>query len=247
VSTGADADYLHDALAAAEQRHFWFVSRAALLGWAMRRYFPNAHSILEVGCGTGGVTGAIRRAFPDATIVAGDADPGGLGHARRQAPHVQFLRMDAVHLPFDARFDVGGAFDVIEHLDDDGEALAALRSAVKPGGGVLITVPQHPSLWSAVDDFSRHRRRYTRAELRSKLEKAGLEIIRMTSFMTLVLPLMLLSRRTPGRFDPERELKIPEAANACLRMLLTVERGLIALGASLPLGGSLLAIARRPA
>src|SRR5437762_1861517 len=97
-------------------KHFWFVSRAALLSWAMRRHFPDSCSVLEVGCGTGSVTAAIRTAFPQATIVAGDADPSGLGHARRQVPSARFLRMDAIHLPFDVRFDLAGAFDVIEHL-----------------------------------------------------------------------------------------------------------------------------------
>jgi SAM-dependent methyltransferase len=247
VGAPGDADYLHEALAAAERRHFWFVSRAALLSWAMRRYFPNAQSILEVGCGTGGVTGAIRRAFPDATIVAGDADPGGLDYARRNVAGVRFLEMDVSHLPFDAEFDVAGAFDVIEHLDDDRSALAAMRVAVRPGGGVLITVPQHPWLWSAVDDFSHHRRRYTRAELREKLETAGFRIVRMTSFTSLLLPVLLLSRIKPGQFDPERELKVPAVVNAIFRALLAVERLAIAAGVSLPAGGSLLAIAERPA
>ena len=247
MSHGTDADYRHDALAAAADRHFWFVSRAALLRWALRRYFPRAQSILEVGCGTGGVTRAIGEAFPEAIVVAGDADEGGLERARRRAPCVRFLRMDACRLPFVGGFDVAGAFDVIEHLDEDEAALAEMRTAVKPGGGVLITVPQHPALWSAVDDFSHHRRRYSRAELRSKIEKAGLEIVRMTSFTSVVLPLMLVSRVKPGQFDPERELRVPAAVNAILRMLLAIERGLISLGASLPAGGSLLAIARRPA
>jgi SAM-dependent methyltransferase len=246
VGTDGDADYLHEALAAAERRHFWFVSRAALIGWAMRRYFPRAQSILEVGCGTGGVTGAIRHAFPDARIVAGDADPGGLEYARRSVARVSFVELDVCRLPFDAEFDVAGAFDVIEHLDDDGRALAAMRVAVKPGGGVVITVPQHPWLWSAVDEFSHHRRRYTRAELRANIENAGLRIVRMTSFTSLLLPMMLLSRLKPGRFDPERELKVPAVVNAVFLALLAVERCAIALGVSLPAGGSLLAIAERP-
>jgi SAM-dependent methyltransferase len=242
-----DGDYLHEALAAAGRQHFWFVSRAALIGWAMRRYFPKVQSILEVGCGTGGVTGAIRNACPNATIVAGDADPGGLEYARRNVAGVRFIEMDVRRLPFDAEFDVVGAFDVIEHLDDDGSALAAMRAAVRPGGGVLITVPQHPWLWSAVDDFSHHRRRYTRAELREKIEKAGLRIVRMTSFTSILLPVLLLSRLKPGQFDPERELQVPAVVNAVFRALLLMERGLIALGVSLPAGGSLLAVARRPA
>src|ERR1041384_3261119 len=112
-----DADYQHEALAAAEQRHFWFVSRARLLGWTIRRYFPEAKTILEVGCGRGGVTAELRRSLPASTVVAG-------------------------------AFDVACGFDVLEHLDDDGDALDALCRAVRPGGGVVLTVPQHPSLWS---------------------------------------------------------------------------------------------------
>jgi rRNA maturation protein Nop10 len=136
---------------------------------------------------------------------------------------------------------------VIEHLDDDTATLTTLRSAVKPGGGVFVTVPQHPALWSAVDEFSRHRRRYTRRELEAKLRTAGLEVLRMTSFASVVLPLLATSRRWPRRFEPERELRISSAVNRVLLVLSAVERGIIATGCSLPMGGSLLAVARRPA
>jgi SAM-dependent methyltransferase len=247
MHTGGDSEYRYDALAAAERWHFWFVSRAALLGWSIRRYFPQARSILEVGCGTGGVTSALRQSFPEATIVAGDADPGGLVYARQRVPRAHFLQMDVCRLPLRGGFDVAGAFDVIEHLDDDAAALAALRDAVKPGGGVLITVPQHPSLWSASDDFACHRRRYTRQELRGKIEAAGLRVVRMTSFATIVLPLIAMSRWMPRRdYVPERELRIGSAANAILSVLSALERHAIAAGLSLPAGGSLLAIAERP-
>jgi SAM-dependent methyltransferase len=242
-----DANYLRDALSAAEGGHFWFVSRAALLSWAMRRYAPQARSILEVGCGTGGVTVALQETFPGATIVMGDADSVGLAFAKRKAPRVHAVQMDVCRLPFGTQFDAAGAFDVIEHLDDDAGALAAIRGAVKPGGGVFITVPQHPWLWSDVDDFSHHRRRYTRAELRTKIEKAGLEIVRMTSFTSLLLPMMLLWRLKPGEFDPERELRVPGAVNACFGAVLALERLAIAAGLSLPAGGSLLAVAERRA
>jgi SAM-dependent methyltransferase len=244
---GSDAEYRYDALAAAESRHFWFVRRALLLSWAVARYFPSAQSVLEVGCGSGGVAAVLSDALPAVKVTAGDTRLDGLQYTRRRAPRVDVMQFDIRALPFDAEFDVAGAFDVIEHLDDDTGALAAMRDAVKPGGGVLITVPQHPWLWSAVDEFSHHRRRYTRAELRAKLASAGLEVIRMTSFAAAGLPLVWISRRVPRRFDPERELNIPSAANAVLGWLLALEHRLIAAGVSLPAGGSLLAIARRPA
>jgi SAM-dependent methyltransferase len=243
-----DAEYLYHALNEAERRHFWFVSRAALLGWAVRRYFPRAQSILEVGCGTGSVTAALRQAFPAATIVAGDAEPGGLVYARRTVPSAHFLQLDICRMPLRTEFDVAGAFDVIEHIDDDEAALKAMRAAIRPGGGVLITVPQHPSLWSASDEFSRHRRRYTRRTLRAKIEAAGLRVVRLTSFASIMPPLMVLSRlMLRGEYDPEFELRIGPATNTILLALLTLERRLIATGVSLPAGGSLLAIAERPA
>jgi len=126
-------------------------------------------------------------------------------------------------------------------------ALAAIRDVVRPGGGVLITVPQHPRLWSAVDDFSHHRRRYIRRELRAKLADVGLEVLRMTSFVASGLPILWMSRRLPQRFDPEREMRISPAANTVMGWLLALEHRLIAAGMSLPFGTSLLAVARRPA
>ena len=111
----------------------------------------------------------------------------------------------------------------------------------------MITVPQHPWLWSRVDEFSHHRRRYTRADLRSKLSSAGLQVVRMTSFVTVGVPILWLSRRVPQQFDPESEFRISRPANAALGWCLALEQRLIAANISLPIGTSLLAIARRPA
>lgn len=245
--TGEDAEYEYHALAAGEDAHFWFRGRTALLVWAVRRYFPGADSMLEIGCGAGGVGRAIRSTFPRMRLTATELLVRGLEFARRRLPDAQLLQMDAHRIPFDGEFDVIGAFDVIEHIDDDRGVLRAMHDAVKPGGGILITVPQHPSLWSPLDDFSRHRRRYTRRELRSKLESAGFRIRRMTSFVSILLPLLLASRRWDRPFDPGRELRIPAALNRMLMAISTLERLFIAAGISFPAGGSLLAVAVRPA
>jgi hypothetical protein len=83
---------------------------------------------------------------------------------------------------------------VLEHIDDDERVLAELRAALRLGGGAIVTVPQHPRLWSAADDYGRHRRRYIRSELLTKLQRCGLEAVYVTSFMMLLLPLMAASR-----------------------------------------------------
>ena len=219
-----------------------------MIGWTVRKYFPQAGRILEVACGRGSVTVELERSFPQGIVIAGDVIPDGFAYARRVLGRVPLLQMDIHHLPFRGDFDVACAFDVLEHLDDDGGGLVALREAVRPGGGVVLTVPQHPSLWSASDDFARHRRRYTRSELRARIEGAGLRVIRLTSFTSMLLPLMALSRWMPRKqYDPVAELRIGSATNAVFSALSAIERAVIAAGVSLPAGGSLLAVAVRPA
>jgi SAM-dependent methyltransferase len=244
---GSDAEYRFDGLAAAQSWHFWFVRRALLLSWAVRTYFPRAETLLEVGCGTGAVAVALSEALPAVRITAVDTRTEGLAHIRNRTLRVEAIQCDGTRLPFDAEFDVAGAFDVLEHLDADVEALGAMREALKPGGGVIITVPQHPWLWSEVDDFSHHRRRYTRTELRAKLERSGFNVVRMTSFVAAAVPILMVTRRIPRTFDPERELRISPRANAVMGSLLGLEHRLIAAGVSLPFGTSLLAVARRRA
>jgi SAM-dependent methyltransferase len=231
-----------------EHRHFWFRYRNAVITWALRRYFPQMRRFLELGCGTGVVLRAIAEAFPHASLTGSEIATAGLAWAAQQAPTARLVQMDGRRIPYVAEFDVVGAFDVLEHIADDRTVLAQIRQALVPGGGLLVSVPQHQWLWSAVDDYSRHQRRYSRGELAAKLNAAGFVVEHMTSFMTLILPAMLLSRRTKRdarEIDPGAELEIGWAANSVLGALCAVERGVVASGASLPAGGSLLAVARR--
>lgn len=248
---GTDATYSHDALARAEDTHFWFRGREKLLLWALGRHFANATSLLDVGCGRGSMLAAVRRAFPAMSLAGGELLDAGLRFARRRVPDVQLYQMDARALPFEREFDVVTSCDVLEHLDDDGAVVRELYRIAKPGGGLIVTVPQHQWLWSAVDSYSHHRRRYDRRRLTAIVEQAGFVVERVTSFVTTLLPLMLLSRarkrELTEEFDPTAELKIGRTANGILERMLDAERMLIRSGVSLPVGSSLLLVARRPA
>ena len=232
-----------------ENNHFWFRSRSRLLLWALERYFPRAESFFEIGCGTGYILSGIQEKFPHLRVYGSDIFSRGLSFAQRRLPDAVLFQMDARRIPFEEEFDVVGAFDVLEHINEDDVVLRQMLQAIKPGGGVIITVPQHPFLWSIVDERSCHKRRYIRADLVTKVKNAGFRIVRTTSFVSFLLPLILISRirreRSRKEFDPSAETRVGGLTNAVLERVMTLERACIRQGVSLPAGGSLLIIAHR--
>jgi SAM-dependent methyltransferase len=232
-----------------ETGNFWFRSRNKLLFWALRKYFPQAKSFFEIGCGTGYVLSGIQREFSSIRLFGSDIFINGMSFAKLRLTSVSLFQMDARQIPFEMEFDVIGVFDVLEHIDEDDVVLQQMFQATKLGGGVIITVPQHRFLWGIVDEYSFHRRRYTRKGLIKKVKDAGFQIIRVNSFVSFLLPLMLFSRMkrqiSSDRFDLLAELKIGRITNAVLENILTVERLFIQRGFSFPVGGSLIIIAKR--
>jgi hypothetical protein len=120
--------------------------------------------------------------------------------------------------------------------------------AVRPGGGILVTVPQHPSLWSHADELACHQRRYTAKELAGKVGSAGFEVVRSTSFVSFLLPLMAVSRLKErySKLKSEAELDLPGALNSVLEAVMTTETACIRAGVNFPAGGSRLVVARKP-
>ncbi|HEX3692607.1 MAG TPA: class I SAM-dependent methyltransferase [Solirubrobacteraceae bacterium] len=232
-----------------EHGSFWFRARSRLIAWALQRYFPRARSLLEIGCGTGFVLESVHRAVPQLWLVGADLHSQGLKHASARLPELDFLQLDARRIPYEREFDVIGAFDVLEHIAEDRRVLQEMHAAVKPGGGILLTVPQHPWLWSAIDEYGEHKRRYRRTDLIAKISAAGFEIQRITSFVTLLLPAMaamrLRARLRHAPLDPTRELAISRRLTAALERVMDVERSIVVRGADLPAGGSLLVVANR--
>jgi SAM-dependent methyltransferase len=245
-SEGFEAGYFTH-LAQLEERSFWFRSRNKLVTWTLQTYFPQGRSFLEIGCGTGFVLSGIRDAFPAMELYGSEVFSAGLSFAADRVPGATLFQMDARKIPFDGEVDVIGAFDVLEHIKDDEGVLAQMRQAVRQG--IILTVPQHPFLWSEADEYARHVRRYKASELRNRVERAGFRILRMTSFVSLLLPLMVLSRLkqkiSKEEFDPTAEISLGRFVDNALEKTLGVERSMIRAGVSFPAGGSLLLVARK--
>lgn len=238
-----------DKLARIEATHFWFVARNELIVGLAHRFFPAATSYLEIGCGNGAVLGALAGSRSWQRVVGTELQPTGLRHTKARLRHnVEFVQMDARAVPAAKAFDLAGAFDVVEHIADDVAVLRGLRQALSDGGGAIITVPQHPVLWTRLDDIGHHQRRYRRGELEDKLRQSGFEILFSSSFTALLLPLMLLSRlRARAGTDDEaveRELAIAPGLNGILKAVLRAEVRLTLAGVRWPVGGSRVVVAR---
>ena len=125
---------------------------------------------LEVGPG-------LRPRLPiDGTYFV-DMSPPAVGKLRARGAHAVLGLVSA--LPFPSRaFHLVCALDIVEHVDDEDGALAELARVAAPGAALLLSVPLHPSQWTAFDDFVGHRRRYEPERLVAKLAEHGFTIER---------------------------------------------------------------------
>ena len=241
---------IFERLAGVEEGNYWFRSRSRLIIWSLKTYFPGLNNFFELGCGTGYVLLCLEKALPELSLYGGEVFVEGLKFASQRLSRAELVQMDARRIPFEDEFEVMSAFDVLEHIEEDEVVLKQMHRAVRQGGGIVLTVPQHPFLWSQTDDYAHHIRRYTAKELRTKVENAGFEVLKMTSFVSLLLPLMIASRlrrrQSASDSDQMPELKINKLLNALLEKFLDFERWMIRLGLTFPMGGSLLVVARKP-
>lgn len=247
-------------LFAAEDRHFWFRSRNRCIEAALRSVsdFTSVREVLEVGCGTGVVLAQLQRLFPNSRITGMDLFDEGLKFARQRFRGT-LIQGDVFQHSFGNSFDLIGAFDVIEHLDDDEKILRRFYEQLRSGGHLVITVPAHEGLWSYFDEVAHHRRRYAVKDLKRKLADAGFCDIYVTQFMSALFPLMWLKRRVGEKAAKlseadahrrqaaaESDLKINLMVNRFMDLLLWPEAFFVSRHWRIPLGTSLLALASRP-
>lgn len=245
---------LFQKLADIEDRHFWFRFRNRLLSCLVRdlvETLPSGFRVLEAGCGNGNVLRFLSTSIRRGGLIGIDLFEEGLRLARQRSDAL-LVRGDVHASPFQCQFEIIGAFDVIEHLHDDHQALRDFHRLLSPGGLLVLTVPAHQTLWSYFDDASGHYRRYSRKALEETLEVCGFHLEFMTEFMMVLYPILWIGRRVSGwlrgpRTDEQSlaDLRVIPGLNALLLSLLFWELPLIRRRIRIPLGSSLLAIARR--
>ncbi|HEY2141370.1 MAG TPA: class I SAM-dependent methyltransferase [Solirubrobacteraceae bacterium] len=231
----------------AEDRHWWYRGRRSVIEQTIARIgLPPAARILDAGCGSGRNMVELAR---HGTVTGIELSETSVGLARARDSG-EVIEGSVLGMPFDPEsFDLAVSLDVIEHLEDDLDALRELRRVVAPGGSLLVTVPAYQWLWSGHDEINHHHRRYTRRSLLDVAQQAGWECARTTYFNSLLLPaailLRVLDRFSTKTTESSLDLWIPpEPFNWLLERPLALEATTIGRGGRIPAGLSLLAVFR---
>jgi SAM-dependent methyltransferase len=238
----------------AEQRHFWFrgfkkfvspLIEEATAGLSRPR-------LLDAGCGTGA----------NLSFLEKYGVPFGLELFWRglQFGHDRGLRRlvqgSVTHLPYpDRSVDVVLSFDVLYCLPDPAEqaAIAEMFRVLRPGGAVIINVAALEMLKGDHSALGGEVRRYTTRELQEKLEHAGFRVKRITYTNASLFPITATIRAlqrlrgVKSAEESEGDFYVPPApVNALFSAALSLESRVIDLGINMPIGSSVLCLARKP-
>jgi SAM-dependent methyltransferase len=236
----------YDRMKVLETTHWWFLGRRDVLSRLLGGLsLPTRARVLEAGCGVGGNIEMLAR-FGKVHAFEPDEPSREYVSARTGVtPAEGYLPND---VPFKSRsFDAVCAFDVVEHVDDDRGAVAALSELVAPGGYLFVTVPAYQWMWSRHDEVHHHKRRYSRARILEIVRAGGLEPIKASYFNALLFPLAAAVRlaKKLARIDSSDDAMPPALVNGLFRRLFSLEGAWLARH-DLPFGLSIVVIARRP-
>lgn len=234
------------------RRHPWWRARSALTLRLLDdlKIAPPA-PVLDAGCGWGVTLDALEAKGYRAVGM----DVSRLALEAIDRPDRSLIEADLTRpFPADApQYSAVLALDVIEHIDDDREAVRRLGSLLEPGGVLVVSVPALPAMYSEFDAVQGHRRRYLPDTLAEAFEGSGLRLDRTFWWGRWLVPLLRRQRARP-RSRPgdaptdvyRRHLTMPPTAVARLLALAFRLEQSPALRGILRSGTSLFAVARRP-
>ena len=235
---------VYQQMAELDDRHWWYRARRRIIADLIRREVrpPANAQILELGCGTGHNL-AMLGGFGHVDGLELDEEARELSEKRLGRKIMSSPLPELGEVP-DRHYDLIGAFDVIEHIEDDRAALASIATKLKPGGKFVMTVPAHQWMWSAHDVVNHHKRRYSKSGLKALIDNSPMKFERVGYFNSLLFPLAVAERAASKvRGKNDGDVKLPPAPiNAVFERVFEAERYLVG-RLPLPPGLSLFAVA----
>lgn len=240
----------HDTMRAVEDDYWWYRALRREVA-CMIRPSRAGFSLLDAGCGSGGMLAALACRFPSAAFVGMDLSEHAIELTARRATGATLAAGSVNQLPFlNSQFDFVLSLDVLTNRGvDDHAALREAHRVLQSGGELIVNVAALDFLRGSHDVAVDADRRYTRPQLAALLREAGFCLSRLTYWNMSLLPVIALmrwrSRKTPSAEAQSDFALLPPRLNAILVGLVRLEFGLSS-AFPLPFGTSLLALARKP-
>ena len=146
--------------------------------------------VLEIGAGIGNLTANL---VPRTQYHASDINPhylDRLGTLKQTRPYLQVHYTDASAAetyPAE-QFDTVICLNVVEHIENDIEALTNIRKRLDKNGRAIVLVPNGPQLFGSLDTVLGHYRRYTQEQLVEACRTAGFTVEKVLKFNRIGAP-----------------------------------------------------------
>ncbi len=236
-----------------ERWHWWFIGRKRIFESVINEVFhgESPRFICDIGCGAGAMMPVLSKhgnvwGIESSSIAIETCLRRGLRNV---------ILAESEELPFrNSSLDALALFDVIEHIDDDDKVLRECQRVCRKNATIIVSVPAYQFLMSPNDIVADHKRRYSRRVLVAKLRRSGFRTTKATYYNTFLFPLIcafIMTRKAFWRLSGATvtkevkgniSYKVPEAINALLLAILTLESKMIR-KLSFPFGHSLVCTA----
>ena len=230
---------------AVEEQMFFYRALHERVWLCLDRFVSRGASVLDAGCGTGGLLHYLQLRRPDLRLFGVDVSPIACEIAREKTG-LRIEEGSVEALPFgDGEFDAIVSADVLSMLENQEPALRESRRCLRDGGILVVNVAAYPWLHSYHDVETDTKHRFGREELVTLLEQNGFAASFATYWNTLLFPLVVIKRKLlppSGESDVKlRHALMERAFSAVLSFEAAATRRFL----PLPFGLSVLAVARR--
>lgn len=240
-----------------EDSSYWFEHRNACI-LSIIQQFPPSGTLYDIGGGNGFVALGLQKAGLDVALL--EPGSGARNALKRGVKKVICATLGDAALKPESLM-AAGAFDVVEHIEDDEAFLTSIRRLLIRGGRFYCTVPAIKACWSHEDIHAGHYRRYSKQSLTRVIQSAGFEIEFVSSFFSwLTLPVVFLrafpfwlrgsgadSNFAQHSRDSLESVKtdhrLPAVLSGIARMVHDWETSQLRRSRSIPFGTSLLCVA----
>jgi len=197
---------------------WYFRARKKVLTDFIIPAIPAGSRVLDLGCGDGW----LKKALPG-RYTSGVETDNDLSKIAKSREMPIFDKIPCV-VSQTEYFDTVTCFDVLEHMADEDKALQEIKSVLRPGGSLFVSVPLHPEMWSIHDDNAHHFKRYRKGEVITLLEKHHFDVIRRRYYLSSPLCIIYTARMLfPGR---ETGMRVPNWLDPLLYWLTVLDSGL---------------------